>query len=620
MKITHSDYWSGRYCTLVLCVLAAILSAPFTFGQNTTFTYQGRVTSGGNAFSGAGQFKFALVTSTNVSRTATAAANLAGQFVVSYTVTFAGNGYVAPPAVTISGGGGSGATAHAVLSGGMVSSVVPDNAGTGYTSAPTVTIAPPLPNIAFTTFWSNDGTSVNGSEPTASVSVPVSGGLFTVILGDTTLANMASIDASIFVQPKLQLRIWFNDGVNGFAALSPPQNLTPTPYAITAGILTGTLPTSQLTGTVPSANLSGSYTGAVNFSNAGGNFTGNFTGNGGGLSNVSANALVVIRTNFSISTWGDNQFGQRNVPAGLDNVVAVSPGLGHSLALKADGTVAAWGAGKTNDPSSFIDSGQSLVPPGLNNVAAVAAGYLHSLALKRDGTVVAWGRNNEGQTNVPAGLNNVTAVAAGAFHNVALKSDGTVITWGTNNYGQLSVPVGLNSVMAVAAGVVHNLALRSNGTVVAWGGSGLGETNVPTGLNNVVALGAGSIARHALALRTRAQAPVAVLDSDNTFNGSIQVNGDLSASGDLRLNDGNLWLRGGNDRNNGLGWYGPGKPFIGVSSGPVLSGDSGGALATMGTNGIHTALIWDSSGRAGINANPSPNATLTIGPGGSEPV
>src|SRR6185503_7669592 len=217
-----------------------------------------------------------------------ATANLSGPFVVSYNVTFGGNGYVSAPAVTISGGGGSGATAHAIISGGVVTSVVPDTAGSGYTSAPTVTIAPPPPSISFTTFWSNDGTSVNGSEPASAVSVPVSGGLFTVVLGDTTVANMASLDASVFLNPKLQLRIWFSDGVNGFAALNPPQDLTPAPYAIS---LLGPLPASQVSGVLSSANLSG-VSGPVNLSNAGNSFSGMFTGNGGGLSNLSVNSLV----------------------------------------------------------------------------------------------------------------------------------------------------------------------------------------------------------------------------------------------------------------------------------------------------------------------------------------
>jgi hypothetical protein len=51
--------------------------------------------------------------------------------------------------------------------------------------------------------------------------------------------------------------------------------------------------------------------------------------------------------------------------------------------------------------------------PGLSNVVAIAAGKHHSLALKADGQLVAWGNNAKGQSMVPAGLTNVVAVCAG---------------------------------------------------------------------------------------------------------------------------------------------------------------------------------------------------------------
>ena len=76
-------------------------------------------------------------------------------------------------------------------------------------------------------------------------------GLFTVALGDTNLPNMTAIGASLFAQPNLLLQIWFNDGVNGFAALSPAQKLTLAPiatFANSASNLLGALPTSQLIG------------------------------------------------------------------------------------------------------------------------------------------------------------------------------------------------------------------------------------------------------------------------------------------------------------------------------------------------------------------------------------
>jgi Regulator of chromosome condensation (RCC1) repeat len=120
------------------------------------------------------------------------------------------------------------------------------------------------------------------------------------------------------------------------------------------------------------------------------------------------------------------------------------------------GTVVGWGRN---------GEGQLDIPAGLNNVIAIAAGEYHSLALKRDGTVVGWGWNIFGQINIPAGLSNVTAIAAGGYHGLALESDGTVVGWGgENDYGQTTSPPGLSNVTAIAAGALHSLALTSDTT------------------------------------------------------------------------------------------------------------------------------------------------------------
>ena len=242
MKSRHAILsWAAL---LLLLTLNPQLST--CLAQNTVVTYQGRVTDNGTNFSGTGQFKAAIVTSTNNSHTATATANLSGGFVTSYTVTAGGNGYASAPAVTITGGGGSGATATANISGGVVTNLTPGRAGSGYTNPPTVTIGAPPVNVTYTTFWSNDGTSTNGSEPSAAASTSVSNGLFTLGLGDTSLANLAALDAGIFLQPNLQLRLWFNDGASGFAVLSPLQNLTATPYAAYAANAAGMMvPSNQ---------------------------------------------------------------------------------------------------------------------------------------------------------------------------------------------------------------------------------------------------------------------------------------------------------------------------------------------------------------------------------------
>ena len=131
------------------------------------------------------------------------------------------------------------------------------------------------------------------------------------------------------------------------------------------------------------------------------------------------------------------------------------------------------------------------VAPGHSANPQIAGGGEHSIALKSDGTVWAWGNNWVGQLgdgttshrSTPvqvSGLSGVIAIAGGGYHSIALKSDGTVWAWGWNEYGQLgdgttshrSTPVqvsGLSGVIAIAGGGYHSIALKSDGTVWAWG-------------------------------------------------------------------------------------------------------------------------------------------------------
>jgi alpha-tubulin suppressor-like RCC1 family protein len=211
---------------------------------------------------------------------------------------------------------------------------------------------------------------------------------------------------------------------------------------------------------------------------------------------------MALKADGTLIAWGNNSFGQCNIPSGLTKVVAIAEGYAHRLALKNNGTVVAWGAGTNNSGDSWTYSyGQSMVPAGLTNVVAIAAGWRHSLALRADGSLIGWGFNYYGQTNIPSGLSNVVAIAVGleADFNLALRADGTVVAWGYNYMGETNVPVGLTNVIAISAGDDHSLALRSDGTVVAWGSNGYGQTNVPSGLTNVTAVASGWA--HSLALK-----------------------------------------------------------------------------------------------------------------------
>jgi len=177
--------------------------------------------------------------------------------------------------------------------------------------------------------------------------------------------------------------------------------------------------------------------------------------------------------------WGDNEYGQCNVPSPNADFVAVAAGYYHNVGLRSDGTVVAWGRN---------DENQCTVPAPNSDFVTVAASLFHSVGLKSDGTVVAWGENSSGQCNVPAPNADFVAVAAGESHSLGLKSNGTIVVWG-NQAPQ--VPAPNIDFVAIAAGSYHSLGLKANGTIVAWGANYSGQCDVPVPNDRFVAVAGG---------------------------------------------------------------------------------------------------------------------------------
>jgi alpha-tubulin suppressor-like RCC1 family protein len=217
---------------------------------------------------------------------------------------------------------------------------------------------------------------------------------------------------------------------------------------------------------------------------------------------------VALKSDGTVTAWGYDYYDQTDVPAGLTGVISVAAGAYHAAALKNDGTVVAWGQNLY---------GQTTVPADLTGVTAITAGAYHTVALKSDGTLVAWGYNDEGQSAVPAGLTGVIAVSAAGYHTLALKNDGTVVGWGYNANGESTVPANLTDVVSIAAGGYHSVALKRDGTVVIWGRNVEGQGNVPAGLTGVVAIAAGT--NHTAVLKSDG---TVVAWGDNTY-GEISV-------------------------------------------------------------------------------------------------
>ncbi|HEY5909782.1 MAG TPA: hypothetical protein VJA21_04170 [Verrucomicrobiae bacterium] len=197
---------------------------------------------------------------------------------------------------------------------------------------------------------------------------------------------------------------------------------------------------------------------------------------------------LLLRRDGTIYAWGNNGSGQCSPPADLGPALGIAGGGYHSLAVTANRTVVGWG------DNSY---GQISPPANLSDVSTVAAGFWHSLALRSDGTVVGWGDNSFGQAVPPLTLDHVVAIAAGGNHSLALRNDGVVFAWGQNTdpvgiySGQSSVPWSLTHVVAIAAGEYHSLAVRNDGSIVAWGDDTYGQCNVPTNLPPAVVVAAG---------------------------------------------------------------------------------------------------------------------------------
>jgi|SRR5579859_880969 len=178
------------------------------------------------------------------------------------------------------------------------------------------------------TYWSNDGSSSAGSEPSAYVLLTVTKGLYSILLGDTTLANMSAIPVAVFTNADVRLRVWFNDGVTGFQQLSPDQRVAAAGFALmSANVPDGSITSNKIAaGAVgPSALAVGVMSGA--------DISNNFVTAPQGLaaSNLAASANALASTSLQPSST--NSLASTNfvvsVVAGATNIS--SGGVGAPL-------------------------------------------------------------------------------------------------------------------------------------------------------------------------------------------------------------------------------------------------------------------------------------------------
>jgi len=202
---------------------------------------------------------------------------------------------------------------------------------------------------------------------------------------------------------------------------------------------------------------------------------------------------------FSTDNAGNQESANTESYVKAPVTAVIGAGINHSVTLKTDGTIWAWGYnyggqlgdGTTVDKSSPVQAGSD------TNWSSVAAGQYYTIAIKADGTLWAWGANNYGQlgdgttTNSSSPIqvgadSDWSSVAAGYDHTIAVKTDGTLWAWGGNGLGQLGDGTTTNSSSplqvgsdtnwsSVAAGLYYTIAIKTDGTLWSWGRNYLGQ-------------------------------------------------------------------------------------------------------------------------------------------------
>lgn len=224
---------------------------------------------------------------------------------------------------------------------------------------------------------------------------------------------------------------------------------------------------------------------------------------------------VAIQQDGTLWAWGQNTSGelgtgstQQNAPVQVGTASdwqAVACGDIHTLALKTDGSLWVWGNNGNGQLGNGFSSGSPAFRPmrlGTATWVSVAGGFTHSLGVRADGTLWAWGYNMYGQLGTgstdseptPRQIGTATTwqrVAAGSNSSAALRQDGTLWAWGSNFVGEtgtgsasllpVTAPtqVGADRWQTLSVGGSHTLATRPDNTLWAWGYNAGGKLGLP---------------------------------------------------------------------------------------------------------------------------------------------
>jgi hypothetical protein len=397
-------------------------------------------------------------------------------------------------------------------------------------------------------YWSNDGTSTAGAAPSSPVTLTVTKGLYSVLLGDTALANMTALPASALNHGDVRLRIWFNDGTRGFQQISPDQRLASTPYAFQAdnalvaqqaveaasftGLLSGDVSGSQSSTSIANQTITGksltgfaSSTGTLSQGDSILSALGKLHGNAALLAPLESPSF-----SGTVSGITASMVGLGNVSNTSDANKPVSTAQQAALDLKANlasptftGTVSGITASmvglgnvsNTSDANKPVSTAQqaaldlkaNLASPTFTGTVALPAGSTTAAPLRLtpgtnlttatlgsvefDGNNLYLTTNAASPTRKTVALSDTGSSSQLLLSNIVAAPVKPVVAWGSNSNGQTTTP-SLSGVAAVAAGASHSIALLDAGTVVAWGLNTSGQTTVPSTATGVTEVTAGA--------------------------------------------------------------------------------------------------------------------------------
>lgn len=242
-----------------------------------------------------------------------------------------------------------------------------------------------------------------------------------------------------------------------------------------------------------------------------------------------SNHSATIRTNGTLWVWGNNTAGKlglndtttRSSPVQVGTLAdwtEISCGTSHTMGIRTNGTLWAWGFNIVGSLGLQISQGLSRSSPtqvGTLTWSKVQASTSHTIAIRANGTLWAWGSNSVGRLglNITAPSNRSSPVQVGTLagwseisvgylHNLALRTDGTLWSWGQNSNGELGtndtiqrsspVQVGTDTNWSkIEAGNAFSRAIKTNGTLWGWGLNTSGQlgNNTLTDISSPVQIG-----------------------------------------------------------------------------------------------------------------------------------